>query len=70
MADQDGRTSEMNSGISSFIQILDDVSEKVGSAPGYAVRQMLARALFLLTAQIGREISDELLMTPFHVFHF
>ena len=30
MANQDGRTSEMNSGISSFIQILDDVSEKVG----------------------------------------
>ena len=31
MADQDGRTLEMNSGISSFIQILDDVPEKVGS---------------------------------------
>ena len=49
MADQDGQTSEMNSGISSFIQILDNVSEKVGSAPGYAARQMLAPALFFLT---------------------
>ena len=49
MADQDGQTSEMNSGISSFIQILDDVSEKVGSAPGCTAWQMLAPALSFLT---------------------
>ena len=46
MADQDGRTSEMNSGISSFIQILDDVSEKVGSLSGYTAQRDASSGTF------------------------